>query len=179
MSRSVQVDPTCLGCLSSYGAALLRAGELDEAESVARRRDTLAPGGKADLALVYVARGDFATAIKYAEQIEQEAFRLNCLAIIASESGDMAMLEELKTEAREKFGRDLELELRALTGDKEAWFESRHEYYDKHIYAFGMQLWLEENEHLRGDPRWEALRELAGLTDEDLARVEFNLPEGF
>ena len=175
--RQVQVDPTCLGCLTSYSEALLAAGELDEAESVARRRDTLAPGGKVGLALVYLARGDYETAIAYAEQIEHEVFRLNCLAIIASESGNMAMLEALKTEAREKFGSDLQL--RALSGDEDAWFESSQEYYERHIYAFGMQLWSKENEHLHGDPRWEELRKRARLTDADLAGIEFNLPEGF
>ena len=175
--RAVQVDPACLNCLSAYSAALRRAGELDEAESVARRRDTLAPGGKADLMLIYVAREDYAKAMEYAEQVEHEAFRLNARAIVAYESGDMPLFEELKDEAREKFGNDLRL--RAMSGDKEAWFDGPYKYFKEHPYAFGMALWNEDHEHLHGDPRWEQLREAAGLTDADLAGVEFNLPEGF
>jgi TolB-like protein len=175
--RAVQVDPACLNCLSSYVGALLRAGRLDEAESVARRRDTLAPGGKDNLMLVYVARKEYEQAMQYAEQIENERHRLNARAIVAHASGDSALFEELKSEAREKFGSDLQV--RALTGDKEAWFEDNYDFFKENIYLFGLDLWSEEGQHMHGDPRWEELRELARLTDADLAGLEFNLPEGF
>jgi TolB-like protein len=175
--RAVRVAPACLVCLRAYSTALIRTGELDEAESVARRRDTLAPGGKADLMMVYLAREDYAKALEYAEQVENESFRLTARAIVAYESGNLAQFEELKAEARERFGNDLDL--RAMSGDKEAWFEGPFKFFQEHPYAFGMTLWNEDNEHLHGDPRWENLREAARLTDEDLAGVEFELPEGF
>jgi TolB-like protein/Tfp pilus assembly protein PilF len=177
LKRAVEIDPACLNCLSAYARALRRAGRLDEAESVARRRDTLAPGGKVELALISAARGDYEKATEYAEQVENDRFRLNCRAIVALESGDMALFESLKSEAREKYGSDMDL--RALSGDKEAWFEEGYDYYKRNIGFFGLELWHERNRYLHGDPRWEELRELAGLTDEDLAGIEFNLPEGF
>ena len=177
LKRAVEIDPACLNCLSAYARALRRAGRLDEAESVARRRDTLAPGGKVELALISAARGDYEKATEYAEQVENDRFRLNCRAIVALESGDMALFESLKSEAREKYGSDMDL--RVLSGDKEAWFEEGYDYYKRNIGFFGLELWHERNTYLHGDPRWEELRELAGLTDEDLAGIEFNLPEGF
>jgi TolB-like protein len=175
--RAVDVDPTCLNCLSRYVSALLRAGELDEAESVARRRDTLAPGGKSDLARVYLARKDYKKATDYAGQIEYEGERLWHRALVALESGDEVTFEKLKAEARELLGSDAPI--RALAGDKDAWFEQAYDYYSNNIGMFGLELWRQENAYLHGDPRWEKLRERAGLTDADLAGIEFNLPEGF
>jgi adenylate cyclase len=177
--RAVDLDPSCIHCISDYVGELLRIGRLDEAEALARSRMAMAPNGEVFLGEVYMARGDYDKAFEVFSDIAYEDMRLFYQARAVFAAGDLKRFERLKIEYSEKYGGPEQMaRLSALEGDSESALAFLQLAFSTSTQMSGDVLWDPLFESLHGEPGWEQMRERAGLSEANIAGTKLNLPDG-
>ena len=189
LERGVELDPLCIRCLYFLSKAYMDAGRLDEAEAARRRYMALGSGGHYYLAVIKLLQGEPAAALTvvegqdsdYPEIIAARAMALHDLGRESESEEALAIL----IEHHGGEGSYYLVDVYAWIGNRDAAFEWLEKAYrlDKNYGQYGHRfirrisspLWR----NLHGDPRWDAMRERVGMSEERLAAIEFevNLPE--
>ena len=180
--RVLDRDPACVNCYYNYISSLRFLGRLEEAEQIARQRVALAPGGFRQLGVILLDQGQFDAADEAFAQMEYPDERLFSQAQALYARGDMAGFEKLKSEFLDQFGTSNPWQvavLMAMSGDDETAFLQLDIAFGETMDRFAFALYDPYFAGLHGNPRWEHLKERAGLTDEQIAAVDFKLPNGF
>ena len=177
--RAVQRDPQCIHCMTDYIEELLRAGRLEEAESIARTRFAVAANGEAVLGEVLLAQGKYDEAYAVLSEISYENERLYFQARAKLQAGELEEYRQLRTELEEKyFAPWIMARLSALEGNTEEAIKYLEQQFEESTEMFGFTLRSPIFAEFDGIPEWEAIKKRAGLSEEDIGDTKLRLPDG-
>ena len=179
--RSQAIDPTCTRCMWQYTESLFYAGRYEESIAAKKRLQLLSQqaGGYFHRAMSHLLLGDYETALALTQTAESwdDSLQKASIASMASWSlGDATIYEAELAELRRSDspqGLGLTAQVFAWAGEADLAFE----WIERAIAAgepFHHDLLLAVWENLRGDPRWDALRERLDWTDEQLSVLDFS-----
>jgi hypothetical protein len=164
-------------------------GRFDEAEAVRLRYMALASGGRYHLVVLKLLEGDPEAALKETDgkgidEHSRAAARAMALHDLGRQAESRAMLTSLTNEWGDEHSY-LVADVYAWIGNKDSAFEwldkafRSDKRYGRDGYWFARKIFDPLRRNLRGDPRWDAMRERVGMSAERLAAIEFevNLPE--
>jgi len=176
--RSLALNPISTSAHSNLSDQLARAGQFEEAIDAAREAIALGPGNtsaRVNLAAAYLLSGQAGNAIEEIEKTDWALYRL----FIQSIAYDVLDRTEESNEAVAKMT-DLYADDRAYViacvyaskNDADAAFEWLHRVVDDRQQTAGIRSepFLKS---LRDDPRWNPLLARLGLSDEQVAAIEF------
>jgi TolB-like protein/Tfp pilus assembly protein PilF len=178
-----QRDPLNSTVSNNLAVSYLIGGRLNEAEAMSRRTILLSPeklGARVTLARVLFHKGDLESALLQAEEEPYLLNRLAALAIVHHALGNQleskAALDTLIDEHQQAAGWFISLAL-VLRGDT----EEALDWMEKSVETAGPQplvsSWFAlEYQALDGNPRWEKLLTRAGVSQQQLARIQFDVP---
>ena len=184
LERAVALDPLCYMCLWHLSSQYMKTGNLDEALAVRRRYVALGSGGIYYLGLISLLKDQAEEALAVYERDEHKDYpraiggRAMALYSLGRHAESDAALADLleKSVDREPA---LMAHVYAWKGDKDAAFEWLDKANESEGQEFKRFVFHPIYRNLHDDPRWDALRERAGMSVERLEAIEFNvnLPE--
>jgi tetratricopeptide (TPR) repeat protein len=185
-------DPLCNPCLYVLMHAYFRAGRLDEALAASERRMRIAPGGWFSRGNIHLFKGEVQKALECYENQKPEpqdshvgnrVTWLSHSAIAYYELGDEAGYREALDELEKIEDADGYFEsarVHAWVGNTDAAFAYLERHLDPESPEFtrvaAQVIWNPFFRTLHADPRWNALREQAGLSEERLAAIRIHPP---
>ena len=175
--RAAELDPLCISCLGQYARVLAWAGRYDESLEVMNRYLPRSTGRRYTLAKVHLLRGAPQDALRVYEGKHMNDYSVNAGRAMAL--FDLGRYEESAAALErqvEEFGdyepREVAIAY-AWTGDADKAFEwiERYGGMSEHgSYHIFVPIWR----RIHDDPRWQALREKAGLSEARLEALDFN-----
>jgi TolB-like protein len=180
----IALDPLCGICFSSLGKAYLLAGQLDDAEAVARRSVPLwsDPRRLWQLGNVLLLKGRPADALAVFSEIPSTAHEHYNGVGVASHA--LGRMQDYRSAFVELQARCAEI-CPELIGHVHAWTGHPDQAFEwlgrraREPEFFGWSHWFMPLRPLHGDPRWRAFLEQQGQSPEQLAAIPLrvNLPQ--
>ena len=164
------------------GRTYLKAGRAADAEAALRIALNLRPNAIAAwrlLGLALVRQGKIAEALEAMEQESYEEVRLAGLSIIYDAAGERQESERYLDELIEKFGDAAAFQIANVHGWRNEpdatfeWLEKARALNDPYIASIVSYYGFES---LHDDPRWQPFLAQIGLSDEQLAAINFKVP---
>jgi TolB-like protein len=180
LKASADLNPLCYQCLYHLSRTYLVADKLDEALATRERYVALGHGGMFHLGLIMLLKGKAEEALAV---YERDDFKDNEQAIggramayysLGRHAESDAAIAELLTRSIDEQP-ELAANVYAWTGDKDAAFEWLDKAQDSEGSIFFGFVFHPVYRDLHDDPRWDALRERAGVSAKRLAAIEFNV----
>jgi adenylate cyclase len=180
--ETVSRDPVNAGSHYSLAVYSIFNGELDRALAADQTALKLRPGRvfvNSDIGMIFLLKKEPETALAAFEMETEEFARLKGTALALHDLGRKAESEAALNELQEGLGDKWPSEIAmvyAWIGDKDAAFQ----WLDKEIEVNGTYGWTQipQDPHfrnLRDDPRWQALLTKVGVSDSQLAAIEFKV----
>jgi len=182
---ALAVDPLCSDCLYNLMNINLSAGRLDAAQAAAERRMRVAAGGWFTLGSIHLLKGDIRKALEfYDKQKEDRIGWLSYRAIAFHELNEFDARDEALSELMridDSYANFEAARVQAWIGNVDESFEQLERILDPEsadfVDAFTLFIWSPFFRNLRDDPRWLAMREQAGLSEERLASIKLEPPD--
>lgn len=178
LEKSAQLDPASAVIFNNLSDVYSRAGRLEDAETAALTAIELAPGmesPKFNLAVVRLFQGRPESAAAATQEFGREAFRLAVLAMSHDDLGMRIESDLALTQLIENYADTwsyLIAYVHARRGDIDASFEWLNRAIDEGQRASGLRT-DPVLATLHGDPRWQETLEKVGVSDEQVAKIEF------
>jgi adenylate cyclase len=179
--RSIRVNPISSAAYGHLADQLARSGRLDEAQAAAETSVELNPASGfalGNLAGILLLRGQPERSLSIAESIENEMARLAYASMGHWALGSRQVSDQELTELEDRYAADAAYYIacaHAWRGDLAGAFSWLNRALDEEQPLAGVSTepFLTA---LHGDPRWPVLLERAGVSDEQVASVEFTVP---
>jgi len=180
--ETVSRDPVNDGSHYSLAVYCIFNGDLDCALAADQTALKLRPGRafvNSDIGLIYLLKNNPEAALATFEKETDELTRIKGTALAFHDLGRKAEFETAFAELQDRWGDKWPSEIAmvyAWIGDKNAAFQ----WLDKEIEVNGTYGWTQipQDAHFRNlnnDPRWQALLTRVGVSDSQLAAIEFNV----
>jgi len=180
--RSIEVNPISSGAYGNLADQLTRAGRLEEAQAAAETAVELSPGSSfaaANLAGVLVLRGEPQRAVVAAEPIDNGQAKLTYLSMAYWDMSDREESDRALRMLEGRFASEAAYLIaiahawRGEPGQALAWLNRALDE-GQPLAGVKTEPYLRS---LHGDPRWELLLERAGVSDSQVAAIEFDVPD--
>ena len=186
-------NPLFYGIYNDLGKAYFAAGRFDEAEVIIRRKTLLFRPDHLRLGHALLLQGDAEGALAVFNEVEDPRWRVLGTAMALHTLGRWSEIETRFLELAESWGdqkADDLAQVFAWIGDVDSAFEYLNKWLEFQILGSG-EKWIPGRadrsyilhdprlQNLHSDPRWQPLLEEHGVSDEQLAKIdfEFQLPE--
>lgn len=180
--ETISRDPLNAGSHYSLAVYSTFTGDLDSALAADQAALKLRPGRvfvNSDIGMIYLLKNEPEAALASFEKETDELARIKGTALALHDLGRKAEFETTLNEVQDRWGDKWPSEIAmvyAWIGDKNAAFQ----WLDKEIEVNGTYGWTQipEDPHFRNlktDPRWQALLTRVGVSEFQLAAIEFNV----
>ena len=172
--RAVAIDPGCILCYYNVIDVLSDMGEFEEAESYARRRIALAPGGWSSLGQMFMAKGDAKSALEAFDNMRLEDEREWARAMALTELGRSAEFGALLDHWMESHAEDFPVRtahMLIMQGEVDTAFDYLDEQLSGSDFGCTFKHLGRHFELMLDHPRWKAR---CGLDESEPAQ-EFHL----